>query len=338
MALGVDLLWGCWDSGLAECVTRCHAECPADLECRAGFCMLPGSSRTCEEPAECVSLVMPVLPEVVCTGDPFEFDVHALGGKPPYEWRLAPRRITLVGDPQAADVTLAGEFPRVDPERPLFTLSVQGSDSCPPAQLTYDLPLYERPSLDGSALPVACEGRPYTAALSATGGEPASYAWRAVVLPPWLELAEDGVLRGTPPAPGDVQASIEVGDAHCGAAPATTFGLSVQAAAACVTIQPAALPAPCVGMAYSAQLTALGGRPNDEEPRYSWSVLTKPAWLDFEPDTQVLSAFAARVTADAALASGTFTVRVQDAAGQTDTRSYDLRPRASCDPSAGAGN
>jgi hypothetical protein len=324
-------VWSCLEATLVECLTPCTSECPVGLECREGYCMLPGSERVCSEPPACVALDPVELPDRVCSDEPFEFPVHARGGKPPYSWTIAPRRITIIGDEAGADISVGGEFPRVDPERPPFTVRVVGSEGgdCGAAELMYQLPLFERPSWDGVALPPACAGRPYVLPLTVTGGDAATYQFRRVALPGWLSLSAEGVLAGTPEAAGTFRVEVEVSDAHCASLPASQ-SLSVLAPPACVTLHPDTLAAPCVGVPYLAQLSADGGQPRDVEPRYDWTALSKPSWLDFEPDTQVLSALAANLTEAAAAEDGRITVRVSDALGQIDTRTFDLTPRSDC--------
>jgi len=296
--------------------------------------MVPGSGTLCSGPPACVTIEPLELPAVVCTGERFELAVHARGGQPPYLWAVAPRRIEVTGATDSADVTLVGEFPRVDPDRPPFTIRVTGSEggTCGPVQLNYDLPLFQRPSVAESVLPPACVGRPYQRPLQVTGEEGASYTWTAGELPPGLGLSPDGVLGGTLYAAGDYEVSVQLRDAHCEADPAPVLRLSALPPADCVTIQPQTLSRPCVGQAYSAQLGAVGGQPKDVEPRYAWVALTKPTWLDFEPDTQTLSAPADNVSPAAAGEDGTLTVRVEDAVGQVDTLTYDLTPRLDCPP------
>jgi hypothetical protein len=46
----------------------------------------------------------------------------------------------------------------------------------------------------------------------------------------------------------------------------------------------------------------------------------------------VLSALAANLTEAAAAEDGRITLRVADALGQTDTRTFDLTPRTDCGP------
>jgi hypothetical protein len=328
------LLSSCWAAELEECITRCEVECPVGLECREGYCMLPGSGSVCSAPPACVVLEPLELPDAVCTGERFELAAHASGGQPPYVWAVAPRRIMVTGATQSADVTLVGEFPRVDPDRPPFTIRVTGSEGgqCGPAERDYELPLFERPSVAESVLPPACVGRRYERALKVTGQLGASYTWLAAELPPGLNLSPDGVLEGRLDAAGEFRLSVGLRDAHCEADPAPALSLTALPTAECVTIQQETLSRPCLGQAYSAQLSAGGGQPKDVEPRYTWVALTKPTWLDFEPDTQVLSALADNVTLAAAAQDGTLTVRVEDAAGQVDTRTYDLTPRADCPP------
>jgi len=123
-----------------------------------------------------------------------------------------------------------------------------------------------------TSLPEAKVGDVYSATLAATGGQP-PYSWGATGLPAGLTCSTDGVISGTPTGVGgDFTVGVSVTDS---ASPADTdntdLALKVYDA---LEITTAALPSGTPGEAYSATLTATGGK----EPR-TWSAIGLPAPL-----------------------------------------------------------
>ena len=74
----------------------------------------------------------------------------------------------------------------------------------------------------GSVLPLAAAGKPFSFALTATGGT-GSYTWTALTLPPGLSLSSGGVLSGTPTDIGIYPLSVTITSGTVTTDPQLTF-------------------------------------------------------------------------------------------------------------------
>jgi uncharacterized protein (TIGR03437 family) len=112
-------------------------------------------------------------------------------------------------------------------------------------------------SIAQTTLPNGALNANYNQTLTASGGTaPLTFSLSAGALPAGLTLSASGVLTGTPSAPGSFTFAVRVTDAS-GCIGARVFTLQINCQS--ITVGPAALPAPRVGVAYSQQLTATGG-------------------------------------------------------------------------------
>lgn len=106
-------------------------------------------------------------------------------------------------------------------------------------------------------------GSPYSATITASGGQPTySYAVTAGTLPSGLTLAANGTLSGTPSATGPFNFTITATDSSTGTGPFTgSRAYSFSIAAPTITMSPVAgaLPGATAGSAYSQSISASGG-------------------------------------------------------------------------------
>ncbi len=238
------------------------------------------------------------------------------GGVAPYTWTilpgtLAPSGIGISGATLAGIPNAIGLFP--------FTLRVQDSTGLF-AQANVSLAV--NPALitiSSTTLPAATPGALYQASLSATGGI-APYAWvlSSGALPSGITLAANGLLSGTPTAPGVATFSVRVTDTangqigYPGGAATRDFTITVGAGA--LTINPITLPASVVGQAFTPTLTATGGA-----PPYIWSVSSGAV-----PAGVALGASGTFSGAPTTAGPSNFTVQVRDNAGATASRDFSV--------------
>lgn len=143
--------------------------------------------------------------------------------------------------------------------------------SCPEGEVCEDgVCVGTAPSIITRELPPATEGLMYSFSLDAEGGIP-PYSWTLVegMLPGGMELALEGVLRGTPSTTGTSDFTVMVTDAG-EATDQRAFELEVFPAGP-VVITTTALPNAEHGYDYSFPLAATGGT-----PPYAWQLLAGP--------------------------------------------------------------
>jgi hypothetical protein len=179
-----------------------------------------------------------------------------------------------------------------------------------------------------STLADATFGRPYAAALQASGGN-GVYTWTlsSGAVPAGLTLAPGGTISGTPAAAGSFAFVARATDAF----DATNFGdralsLAVTIPAAAVVIQTTSLPSTRVAAPFSSTLTASGG-----SGAYQWQVVSGglPAGLTLDTASGTIQG--------SATAAGRFTavVRAADAADAANfwDRSFTVSVLAEAPPS-----
>lgn len=159
----------------------------------------------------------------------------------------------------------------------------------------------------------AVTGLSFTAA---NGTAPYSYAITAGALPPGVTLASTGSLSGTPSATGNFNFTVTATDDSSG--PGAPFnvsgGYTLSVAAPTITLSPATLPAPTVGIAYSQTFVASEGHPATFTYAVSAGVVL--AGLSLNVSTGVLSGTPTQAGAFS------FTITATDGGGFTGSQSY----------------
>lgn len=158
---------------------------------------------------------------------------------------------------------------------------------------------------------------PYSQSFEASGGTaPYTYAVTAGTLPAGITLSSAGQMTGTPTVPGDYPVTITATDASTGSgAPFSVAQAYVlRVGAATITITPATLPTPLVGVAYTQQLTASGGA---APYTFAVSAGTLPTGLSMSPAGQISGS-------PTASGSFAFTVTATDDNAQTGSQAYTL--------------
>ena len=183
-----------------------------------------------------------------------------------------------------------------------------GADSGPtPGSLT----------IASSSLPNGAANQPYSASLIGSGGTP-PYTWSVTpALPDGLSLnSATGAISGTPTTPGTTTHTFSLRDNSVPAQTVSqTLNLTVAPPAAALTITTTSLPNGTVGQPYSRPVQATGGT-----GALTWTISagTLPRNLNLDPATGVISG------TPTAAGTSSFTVRVADAGGQSDTQPLSI--------------
>jgi hypothetical protein len=243
-------------------------------------------------------------------GESYSTSIGAAGGNPPYSFSLLsgslPPGISLAPD---------GRLQGTPSQTGTFSFAVQVRDSGQGSSSgSFSIQILP-PALSilTSSLPDGAVGAPYSAALSASGGEP-PYRWAlsSGSLPPGLSLSTAGVISGTPTTAGAYQFGASATDSG-GAIASRTFTIRVENPLRILT---ESLPNGTEGTAYSGPLSAAGGT-----PPYSWSIASGslPPGLTLNPGTGEITG--------TPTASGVFgfTVAVTDSARTTASRALSIR-------------
>lgn len=154
----------------------------------------------------------------------------------------------------------------------------------------------------------------YFASISALGGTaPYTFALASGNLPTGVTLSTSGFLFGTASAAGSFTFTVRVTDA-AGCTTTRAYTLTVSSTCPALTITPASLPSPALGVAYSANLTTTGG-----VAPYSYTVISGqlPAGLTLS----IPGTISGTPTAGGVF---TFSVRVVDFNGCSATQAYTL--------------
>jgi len=183
----------------------------------------------------------------------------------------------------------------------IATTTVDGSVTVvgPPADLQITI---------ASPLPNAVVGQAYSATLTTTGGK-TPYSWTATGLPQGLTCSTAGVISGTPTQSGDFTVTVTVTD-NAAASQSKDLALTVEEVVADLAITTTELPDGETGHAYSATLTATGGK-----TPYSWTATGLP---------QGLTCSTAGVISGTPAQSGDFTVTVTVTDSAAASQSKDL--------------
>jgi len=168
-----------------------------------------------------------------------------------------------------------------------------------------------------TSLPNGIVNQGYSASLSGSGGT-TPYTWSvSPPLPANLSLnAATGAITGTPTAQGTTSLTFTLHDSSTPAQSVQqTMNLTIAAAPAVLTITTTSLPAGTVGQAYSRAVQASGGTGS-----LTWSISAGalPAGLNIDSATGVIAG------TPTVAGTSSFTVRVADAAGQSDTQPLSI--------------
>ena len=206
-------------------------------------------------------------------GSTYSATLSAAGGTAPYTWSASglPAGLSIGGNGVISGTpTTTGNFSLAitvaDSQNPAKTASailpLSISSTIPPLTIT------------SSAVAAGTSNRPYSATLSATGGN-APYIWSVSGLPTGLSLSGNGVISGSPTATGNFSLAVTVTDSQSPARSASaSLSLSVTAALAPLTITSTAVAGAISNQPYGATLSATGGA-----APYTWSVSGLPTGL-----------------------------------------------------------
>ncbi|MGC4891798.1 putative Ig domain-containing protein [Micromonospora sp. DT227] len=236
------------------------------------------------------------------------------GGSPVINWVITPyvggarQASQTVGPATTAEITglISGTTYR-------FTVAARtAAGTGPESPLSFAVTMNVSPTLAFATPPPGAVGVAYSVGLDATRGVP-PFVWSITggSLPPGISLDPNtGALSGLPTTAGQYPFVVRVVDA---AAQQGSRLVTIEIRQA-PSLQNAAPPLAEVGAIYSDQFTVVGGT-----APFSWSVTgTLPPGLTLDPNTGLLSG---RPTAAGAYS---FTVRVTDAFGLSDTQQFRL--------------
>jgi len=168
-----------------------------------------------------------------------------------------------------------------------------------------------------TSLPNGIVNQGYSASLSGSGGT-TPYTWSvSPPLPANLSLnAATGAITGTPTAQGTTSLTFTLHDSSTPAQSVQqTMNLTIAAAPAVLTITTTSLPAGTVGQAYSRAVQASGGTGS-----LTWRISAGalPAGLNINSTTGTIAG------TPTAAGTSSFTVRVQETGGQSDTQALSI--------------
>ncbi|MBZ4421375.1 putative Ig domain-containing protein [Myxococcus sp. RHSTA-1-4] len=232
--------------------------------------------------------------------------LSAAGGKPPYTWALTagtlPAGLQLL-DSGALDGTSSA------PGTSSFTVRATDAEGGTDTR-EVSLTTYTPPTLAAVAAQSAYVNDSIALPFSASGGKAPYLFSTSGVLPQGLTLAAEGLLHGRPGQAGTFTFDVTARDAN-GRAASRSISFTVHAPPAITTT---ALPDGDTGKPYSTRLSASGGR-----GALSWTHVSGslPSGLALASDGTVSGT-------PSSAGSSTFTARVTDEGGRTDSRTLSL--------------
>jgi hypothetical protein len=255
-------------------------------------------------------------------GTPYSQTVSAVGGTAPYTFTVSsgalPNGLTLNATTGviSGTPTLAGTFN--------FTITATDSNGCPGSRpYSIVIPVSGCPviTVNPATLPPGVIGTPYSQTVSATGGTaPYTFTLSSGALPPGLTLnGTTGVISGTPTTAGQFNFTITATDANsCPGSRPYSIVIPVVPICPFITVSPATLPVPVVGVPYSQTITASGGTP---PYTFTLSSGVLPPGLNLNP-TSGTTAVISGTPASAGIF--TFTITATDANGCPGSRTYSF--------------
>jgi hypothetical protein len=237
--------------------------------------------------------------------DAIDLPLNVTGGKAPYAFSGSgslPPGLSLDSSTGRLQGTLTSPG--------TFSFNVSAADANGrTSTLTVSFTVHSLPSITTTALPAGNTGQPYSAQLTASGGQ-GSRSWSHTgTLPPGLSLSSSGALGGTPTTAGTYSFTARVTDAHS-RTDSRTLTLVIQGPPTITTTE---FVDGYLASDYSATLTASGG-------------LAPLSWSYNGSLPPGLSLSSSGVLSGTPPASGvfTFTARVSDALGRSDSRTLTL--------------
>jgi hypothetical protein len=244
-------------------------------------------------------------------GIAYDSTLAAAGGTAPLKWALAQGSGAL---PPGLAVAESGKITGTPTSEGTYTFTVQATDAGSPAQTTqrdFSITVNTPPQITSADLPEGTTGVLYSYQIPVTGGTPPLY-W-GFMSDKWVAIRFDnGLLSGTTDLPGTYTGRVWVSDAS-GNGDSKTITLVINSGP--LFIAPPDPPAAGVGIAYSAFLSAAGGRGG-----YTWSVLNgaMPPGLSLNTSTGEIHGIPTQ--------AGTYTptIQVSDSGQSTAQRTITL--------------
>jgi hypothetical protein len=238
--------------------------------------------------------------------------ITASGGTAPYTFSIISGAL-----PPGLTLTAAGILSGTPTTQGTFTFTVRATDAtgCLGERLyTLIINVTTCPTItvNPATLPAAVPGIAYSQTLTATGGTaPYTFAVTAGALPPGLTLSPAGLLSGIPTRAGGYTFTVTATDS-AGCLGTRVYTLAVNCPV--ITVNPATIPAPIAGIAYSQTFTATGGT-----APYTFAVTAGAL-----PPGLTLSSAGLLSGIPTSSGAFTFTITATDSAGCPGSRLYAL--------------
>ena len=232
-------------------------------------------------------------------------------GDPPLTWSRASGNL-----PPGINFSAAGLLSGTPTATGTYDFVVRVTNENPAQEFTRSFQIIVGPavSVTTATVPQATRFVPYSATLSAAGGQP-PFSWSVVSgtgnLPTGLSLSAAGVISGTPTVLGTFAFTARAVDSGGGSA---SRELSITVIPGALQITTPSLPGGIQGFAYRQQFEAAGG-----PTPYTWTLTTGALPAGFS-----LTSGGLLQGTPSAPFNGAIVVRVNDSAGGTDQRSFNL--------------